>query len=344
MITPAINTAQTTIAATAVTLARYAQRIGYPECQFFGVYNADTLEKYQCNEIWTQDMRAMVAFYLMEAQHEIENELQYPLQPTYIRGEQDGSSGARLVDQQDYSCPMITRWGWVLEVGQEARTAVALSEALITASDPSVTAAFPAGDVTSIDEVYVYHEGVDVQIIPSDITLSGGNLTITIPRCRTVLPAYMDNTTSGIDYSDLTKFASAIDVYRVYTDDTTQVTCKGCTCETAGSGTLTIHNNEIGEVSPDICGCGCSRVGLWYRAGLKYLAPQMEDSIIRLAHSKMPQQPCGCDPVRHLWQRDRNIPDALTRERINCPFGLSDGAWISWRFVETNRLVRAGVI
>jgi len=58
----------------------------------------------------------------------------------------------------------------------------------------------------------------------------------------------------------------------------------------------------------------------------------------------MPKEPCACDIVQYYWERDRNMPEAFTRERANCPFGMSDGAWIAWRFAQTLKTVRGGVL
>lgn len=42
--------------------------------------------------------------------------------------------------------------------------------------------------------------------------------------------------------------------------------------------------------------------------------------------------------VQEMWTRDRNTPDVLTAERLNCSFGFSDGAYIAWRFANAMRL------
>jgi len=58
----------------------------------------------------------------------------------------------------------------------------------------------------------------------------------------------------------------------------------------------------------------------------------------------MPEEPCGCEVAQRLWRRDRHVPEVLTRERINCPYGLSDGAWQAWRFTQSMKLVRGRVL
>src|SRR5690606_14969886 len=81
-----------------------------------------------------------------------------------------------------------------------------------------------------------------------------------------------------------------------------------------------------------------------YRCGLQKLNLQAEMAILRLAHAKSPEAPCSCEKTSHLWQRDRDVPEVLTRERLECPFGLSNGAWIAWKFAQSLKHYRAGVL
>ncbi len=173
-----------------------------------------------------------------------------------------------------------------------------------------------------------------------------------------VTEAACDNEPGGLIYTDLSNFESTVDIQRVYNDISTQATlvwphtCSGtsycgCTCgEYTQDGCIYVRNPELGTL--DVLAATYS-AGSWstvcrrcagnpdalllnYRAGLIELTYQAEDAIIRLAHAKMPYAPCGCDIYRRVWQRDTNVPDVLSVERYNCPFGMSDGAWIAWRF------------
>ncbi len=186
-------------------------------------------------------------------------------------------------------------------------------------------------------------------------------------------PDYVDNPTAGIDYDTISNFLSTVDVKRVYNDPSTHAdlvwphagSCAGvpgCSCPTCSEYALTgciyIRNAELGivDVLPATYSSGawsrtgtacCSkpeRMRLNYRAGMNPTTTQAQDAIIRLAHSKMPEEPCGNNSVIAAWARDRNVPEALTRERLNCPFGLSDGAWIAWRFTQSLRIVRMGTM
>jgi hypothetical protein len=55
--------------------------------------------------------------------------------------------------------------------------------------------------------------------------------------------------------------------------------------------------------------------------------------VYRLAHARMGEQPCGCALHERQWSLDRTVPSILTAERLNCPFGLEQGAWGSYTWV-----------
>jgi hypothetical protein len=179
--------------------------------------------------------------------------------------------------------------------------------------------------------------------------------------------AHVDNPEVGWEYADVATWGeTTVDVKRVYNDISTQahlISNHSCSayCSSTGCSTFIqdacgyIRDPELGiiELYPaDYSGgvwtrrnCGCGGYGqeqLNYMSGLE-MNSQVEDIIVRLAHSKMPKEPCGCEPIRAMWARDRLQLDTYTRERINCPFGTSDGAWIAWRWVENIKLVRGAL-
>ena len=340
--------------ASAVLLAAYAQLIGVQECAFWGV-NTGAVPAYACRQIWGLHDRNLIATYLSEAQTELEQVLNYPVGQRWFAGE-----------QQRYTVPVSTRWGYVIAAGVRATADIALAEAVDHTADPAVVGPV-ATTVTDADEIHVYHSGTDIEIIPSAVTLAGGNVTIEIPRCRLVLPAYADNPATGWNYNDTGVtgvFAQDVDLKRVYNDTSTQgvlvyphgcgtTTCT-CTCgETTQNACLYLRSPIIGgfdAVPATYSGgawtpttaCCCAMpeyVRLNYYAGVD-LDYQLRDTIIRLAHSKMPEPPCGCPEGKRLWERDRTIPTVLTAERLNGPFGITDGAWIAWQFARARRLVR----
>jgi hypothetical protein len=351
----------------ALRLARYAQRIEYNECAFFGV-NAPNIDNYQCRKIWTKPQRDNIAFYLYEAQREIEDQLKYFLMPTWVVGQlsDEPNLDPRYVDEQPYRWKATTKWGAVIEAGVKAETVMQAGAVVDQTSDPAVVTV--VAGAAAIDEVVVYHPGTTVQIDPSSIVLSGANYVISIPRCRTVKSALVNNDEQGLDYADVNNFEATVDVSRVYNDPSTNALlahknrCTNPACaETTQTACLYFENLYTGlyEIQPATydedaaawqrsCSsfyCNAPKVNrLYYRSGLSVLDEQMEDSIIRLAHSKMPNEPCGCDITQRMWERDRNIPTVISQERAMNPFGLSDGAWIAWAFVRTRKLYRIKVM
>jgi hypothetical protein len=346
----------------AVRLARYAQMAGFSECAFWGVFDATDPQNSACRPIQSLSERAMIARYLAEAQDEIEMVTGYPL------------SARWFTDELEYSPIVHAKRHKLIEIGVMAVDDVSLGAAVSHATDPAVVGPV-ATTVTDATEIHVYHPGTDVEIDPSAIVIAAGNVTISIPRCRLVSDP--DNPDNGWDYTDIppsatTPFESTVDIKRVYNDDTTQglfiwphQTGEGCTCgccavcdEYTHEACAYLRNNEsgaidllyahlIGSVWTASCPCACTLpqlVQVNYRAGLTTITKQAEDAVIRLAHSKMPKPPCGCGPLMEMWARDRNTPDVLTSERENCPFGMSDGAWIAYKFACAMRVFRLGML
>lgn len=349
---PVVPVQQTTIETSAIRLARYSQIIMYDECRFWGI--AVGTPTTTCRDIWTLPQRLKVAKYLAEAQIEFESILQFPVGKRWITEE-----------QRSFHCPGMTEYGKVIEAGIQAVSTIATGAAVTHAADPATIGPI-AVTFTDPWEVHVYHPGTNIEIDPSEVSIAGGNLNIKIPRCRMVKVALADNDKAGLQYSLVTNYDATVDIKRIYNDPSTQavlVTNHKClqACSSSGcsaytyDGCIFVSLPEIGKV--EVYPASYSG-GVWtkntilccnnYRfVKLNYLAGQdpdyqIEDAIVRLAHSKMPVEPCGCDPAKSLWQRDRNVPTVLTAERLNCPFGLSDGAWFAWQQALNLRLVRGG--
>lgn len=358
-----------TAEASAVSLARYAQVIRQPPNSFWGVAkDAERGTTGDCFEIFTKSQRDLIARYLAEAQEEIETEIGYFLSPRYVVGRlADQPLGLdRYVDDSVYGCPQVARWPKIIAAGVRAETDIALATPIVQTTDPAVIGPV-ATTVTDAEEIKVYHPGTDVEMTPSRIVLAGGNVTIYVPRARTILAALADNPATGLDYTDLANFETTVDVKRVYTDPSTQAElvtqhCCDSTCSAAGcsehtqAGCIYLIDAMLGQtrVTPGtytdgawVTGLSCARpyrARLNYLAGMAQLSRQAEDTIVRLAHAKMPRPICGCDFAKLAWDRDRHTPEVATRERINCPWGLSDGAWQAWKFAQSLKVWRGSVI
>lgn len=336
----------------AVSLPRYFKIVQIKECAGFGVNNSDDPEL-GCRTIWTKSQRDWLARYLAEAQEEIEQVTGFPLTQRWFANE-----------RQPFSNPVQAKWGKVISGGIRGESDISLGEVIDQTSDPAVIGPV-ATTVTDEAEIFVYHPGTDIEIIPSSVTISGGFVTIEVPRCRTVTQAANDNDSAGLQYNDLTNFETTVDIKRVYNDNSVNaelVWLHSCTvaCSTNGcsektqSACIYVNFSEVGSLNiqpanysggswnaRSICYNGLPElVRLNYRAGIEPTL-QMEEAVIRLAHSKMPSDFCSsCDTFSRFHKRDNIVPDVLTKERLNCPFGLSNGAWIAWTFAKQFKMVR----
>lgn len=342
----------------AISLARYAQRIGYRDCAFFGVHHGGD-DDWECRRVWSKSQRDMVEWALREAQEEIEAEIGYHLAPSWI-----------VAERHPYGDPLVLNTGHVIAGGVKSDTVLADSVAPDYSADPATITA-PLGTCAPGD-ARVFLEDTDIEVTPSGYTVAGGNITFVVPWCRLVAERYLDNPEGGWDYANAATWrAPAVDVRCISNDPSMQAVLiwrhncnafcaqRGCR-DYRATACLYVRDGKRGIVdvtradyaagiwTATTSGSCCRGVPQWvevsYQSGLTTLTRQAEDTIIRLAHAKMPEEPCGCNVTQRLWERDRHTPEILTRERINCPFGMSDGAWTAWRFARSMALGRASVL
>jgi hypothetical protein len=277
---------------------------------------------------------------LLQAQGQIEAVLGYPLTARWFTDERH-RIGALVQAEQ----------GYVIGGGVMLDTMIGNSVVPNYAADPATVTI--NGVTCALADIHVFHEDTDQEIVPTAATLVAGVLTLSIPWCRLVAPAYQDNPIDGWAYADVATWGAAhVDVRCLANSTATQAVftreeCDGCAMET-GDGCILVRNPKLGllGVAPDSPAC----IGAWqwvdvnYYAGLATVPRLAEDAVIRLAHANMPAEPCPCAVVLRMWQRDRLVPDVVTRERINCPFGGgTSGAWTAWMFANSQRLVRGSM-
>jgi hypothetical protein len=351
---PTIDVAQ--VDDNVIPLPRYAQIIGVSEYAFFGIRNYE-LPEGVCDQLWTPENRREIMRALSQAQTKIESVLSYFLVPTWVAGEQKKYQHAGV----------MTNWTKIIEFGIEKKEEVGTGVSAATPEEDESGDPVKFGPITTtvtdISQVRVYHPGTNYRIYPSCIEIDETGMIITVPKCRLVIPEYQEG--ESVDYEDSNAFADTIDVYRVYNDPSNHgyLTWNHTHGQGFEENTKTIYahisNGLVGSVSvyPATYSGGqfiidrtllgtevIEKVHLNYRSGLNAITPILEDAVIRLAHSMLPEEPCGCDVVRRVWVRDRNTPEILTRERINCPFGYSDGAYHAWAVARSNRVIRGGVL
>jgi len=327
----------------ALSLARYAQAYAGSECAFWGVSNAsETIGK---SSIWSLFQRREMARALCEAQQEIENVAGFFLQPRWIEEEPHDCSPTGTY---------LTNWNKLLGIGVAAVTAIQTNAPVDHTDDPAVIGSFPT-TATDVNEIKIYYPNTTQEITPSNIVISSGTVTIYVPRCRLVKSDQLDNPDSGWDYSDVNNFQTAVDVYRIYNDTSDPGefvlrTVGECPVDTLAICT-DIKDYEIGKflayranTSTSCPSTGIDQLRLNYVSGLTSLDFISELAIVRLAHSKLPGEPCGYDRVKEMWRSDNEIPVVLSVERLECPFGLSNGAWMAWKFAGSIAIDRLSVL
>jgi hypothetical protein len=351
----------------AVPLSRYADIIGYDSCAFWGV-RYDGQEEFECHTFWTEWMRQSVADALATAQGMMEDLLGYPLCPTWITGTIGDDTDARYTDQQAaVGNPITTAWGHVLQAGVRADSVIADGTTVDYTVEPAVIGPFVT-TITDTSEVQIFFPDSDRIITPSRMTYSGGSLTIYVPRCRLVSPDLLDTITTdtGLEYTNTDNFTTTVDVHRIYNDPSVNAylvrehscnalcTAEGCATQ-IDTACMIIKDSIVGivrihpatysdgwtQIAPQYC---WNHVRLNYQAGLRVIPRQLENVLVRLAHSLMPEEPCGCDATQRLWLRDRKVSEVLSREMLNCPWGYSAGALFAWAWANQNAQWSGGVL
>lgn len=248
-----------------------------------------------------------------------------------------------------------TGGSWMIqEFGKKATTLIQAA-APIVYSDVggygvfnTATVTVPMGALTDTDEVQIFFTVTDgapgaadprYQIEPAVVTTDGlGNFVITADRSLFVklsiwaapyvvtdpnnqTPNAADNASASPD------FVTTVDVYRVWTDPTTQIEVLDWNNAVIGTFDGVIVNGDLGlftfhnDCWSTLLSCCCNRpvrLRVNYRAGLPlvngYMDAELEDAIVRLANTLMPVELCPmCAPTKNSWEQDRS---PAVRDRV----------------------------
>ena len=336
--------------ASTLKLAHYAQIIRYDENAFFGI-NSPTNRERAVRKIFTKIDRDMIARELGAAQDDIESVLLYPLGEKWFENEQHNRNMRNR---------FFTLWSQVRTLGTRTVSTIAAGVALNHSADPA-TIPPTVTTVTDVDEIHFYQAGTDVEVFPSVLALSGGNVNASFPRARLVKESAQENPSTGWEYADTGvngPFMQTIDIRRVYTDTTNvgvfvwplgKQNCPECKEDTEPAcgyvrstiaGTVTL----LPENTTHCLYHGATQLRLNYSAGLP-LSPVAEDAIIHLAHARMAVMPCSdSDPLMMLWKQDRFVPEQISEDRANARFGVTEGAWRAWVYAVKNKHFRSTLL
>lgn len=334
-----------------LSLDKYRKLFNIPPWAFNGVENPNETKR-GCDHYFTQWERDDLALAMNESEGLLAERLGF-----YI--------GARYLIDYDrvWTDPLQLRFGHVLGAGVRARDEVTPSASDFT-TDPATITVPSASFSGGTSEIVVIEDSTGLEIEYDDITTTGANYVINIGQYKLIEWDDLEDQSETIDYDAAFPAATwlklaDLTVYRQYRDTDTQATITygpTCCCWCAGeacagtdyTGCAFVKNRRIGLVhiqratlssgtwscdNSAVCGCHAGdKVTVYYEAGTTDV-PGWRQAIYRLAHARMGEQPCGCALQERQWRRDRVVPQVLTAERINCPWGYEQGAWGAWSWV-----------
>jgi len=337
------------------TLNDFRKRFHLPRCRFNGVEGSGEYSG-ACNHTWQQWERDSVAEALADAEGMLAGELKYWLGPHY------------LIDyDHEWRNPIQLKYGYVLGGGVRGRDEVVPSASDFTVDPATITvpqASFTGGQ----SEIVVVEDDSGLVIDIDDIAEVGTDYVLSIYQCNLIRWEDLEEQQEAIEWDAAFPLATwlklaDITVYREYRDESSQATItysSGCNCWCSGTacagtdytGCVYVVDWEISAVrvsradyadggwtcdSTAICGC-CSndKVKVRYQAGTTD-PPNWERAVVQLALSILDWKPCGCTIFDNAYRRAQNVPEILTGERLNCPFGMADGAYYAWAWTRSQQ-------
>jgi hypothetical protein len=308
-----------------LTLDRYQELMRLAPAAFNGLNKPDEEGCYDCWAIWKQTDRDAMAIVIAQAEEMRERELGYHVYPKYDSEMQDYSSSGMYFLEKKY----------LIKIGTFASSDISLGNpiSLSPLSDP-VTFVIPT-TVTDPDEICVYHPGTIVEINPSSVTISGGLVTICIPRSRLKLLTIDGNCEPYPDYYDDDNFESEVDVRRCYIDtaDGADITCMNscdCTTSTVTDWCQFIRDYKLSvvKVFPLLCESTCchpKKITIPYLSGIQS-SLYTEMMTASLANSLLKDIIPAMVDLCNCWKSDMTLAD----NAMWSPYGITNGAIKAW--------------
>lgn len=279
---------------------------------------------------------------------------------------------------------LVLKRGYVEAYGQRNATVIqaAATVAYSDTDNDNVDdlATITVNTTVAADEIQVFFRVADGapsagderwQIQPLQVVVSGGVATIAGHRALFTSPVNVWNVPYEVtDPNIISKhsgntqtnsdFVTAVDVYRVFTDDTTPVEFQtdpiflGRTSLDAYSnqtGVVLPMDNQIGTFKVRNPSCACpewpEQIVIYYKSGypLNYgtMDTDLADALTRLANTLHPYELPDelCDRSRAIWARDRRVPSPqeLQPDLVSNPFGIEYiGQLNAWKIVRDRAL------
>lgn len=339
----------------AISIEDYCTYLKADERYFMGA-EADTLPNYQCADCWTLTQRSQLAYHLQQAQEMIEDELEYSIM---LRGHSDETTDPYV--RHPYSSQIQLGRKMLYTLGSWSVTSIGTNIVVDLSADPAVVTFDTTCDLNKIEITYVpdndYYSGATVRIQPKVMTKSGNTVTAKIPWARLLKFSVQGDTC--VDYEDTDNYITAVNAQCRDINCTTPLTLVWLTSNVACStpcgtseqlGCGSVLDNRLGIVqvepatwngatfvsnTPSYCNSP-TFADISYIEGLYTLPYKLKAAIIRLAHSLMPSEPCGCQIMQAYWKEDRGEAPVLAKE--TCPWGMMAGAWFAWNSLMRYRI------
>lgn len=350
---------------TLIPLDRVAAHLGIDPYHFNSIITSRHVNNFACDDIWFQHdyqnagklSRESLAMALRQAEEVVTRQLNWFPMPEWIEDEEvhlpthyrpEVSSTVNAIGKPK---SLITGYGHVYEAGKKAKTLI-LEDAPIAYYDKDgdgydeMAQVAVATTVTDPEEIRVYFTDTSAadsyEIRPvSSIEITAGVATIEFPRylvpLRSLLDLMVDTNAEPliVDGDVLANFETSVDVYRVYTDVSQQVTfyyvptpCYPPCTESTATGCLGLKDRRLGlmtyqtaqwdEDTESYVNYGClytgnhTRTTINYRAGLvdhnlpmptRQMNPAWERAIIYYALTFLDTEICGCSNTHSIWQK-----------------------------------------
>lgn len=334
----------------------------------------------QCN-VYIQPEREDIARALDSAIKKMARVMHYWPRPKYFQDTSALGKGVpfwRQVGRTQQSGKLIT-FGTRGSTLIQPAVNVAYSDPGSIGVDTVATVTVPTS-LTDPDEIQLFFQVADgalgagdtrYQIEPVNVTISGGNAVITGDRALFVKPSTIWNVPykptdpnyrerNNGDTLTAADFVTEVDVYRIFTDTTSQIEILDVNNNVIGNYNAVIDDARMGLFMPEqscemfICSCRFPvRVRVNYLAGealvFGNMDAELEEAIVRLSSVLMPEELCAfCQRTHDRFAQDRspmvkeNVA-TLTANDIKNQFGsVLQGAVYAYRVAVERALGTGG--
>ena len=337
-----------------ISIQDYVIHTKSDEHRFMGVL-ADDDPTYACGDCWPLTQRSQLVTALKTALEMIEFELGFSLA---LAAHEDARHHYEYNVQLDH--------GMLYSLGVYAVANIATGIVVDYAADPAVISFDTTCALADIEIMYPasdLYSGETIRIEPKTAKKIGNTVTITVPWGRLVKLSVMGDTC--VDYEETDNYTATVDAQcktivcttplTIVWNTSTVTPCVPCgTVEQLGCATIT--DARLGLIRPQTAtwdgaafssssASYCNKpdfVDVSYIEGLYPLPRIMKQALIRLAHTLMPSEPCGCQIMQAMWSEDRGEAPVLAKEQ--CPWGMMAGAWFAWNSLMRFRIGDGGMI